>query len=221
MYGRSFSKWLATFGASDERERSEGSDVRKTGGHMDRGKIKKQTGPRTVYDGRDEVPWKELKYADGTVRYYGSGRVVFDTSDGSIRVVLRWHWVSGVVRWVLPREVREGFHMAIKRLVQDIETVSARGVSVPEATDYPLMLEYLTHSKYDDGSPRQTSVLIVTNTGDAWRVCLTDKDQQRVMWKQGATLLDAIQAIELALMGDDPAEWRRSAEATPGRKKRG
>lgn len=171
------------------------------------------------YDGREELPSLQRKYDDGVVRYYASGTAEFETSNGSIVARMRWTLVDGVVRWVISDLIRERIVMAIRKLVQAIDTVKARGVAVPEATDYPLMMEYLTHDKYDDGSARQTSVIIVTCTGDSWRVCLTDKDQQRVMWKQGQTLQDALQAVELALMSDDPGEWRKSAESTPRRKK--
>jgi len=56
--------------------------------------------------------------------------------------------------------------------------------------------------------------------GPLWRCCLSDRDNGRVLWKSGATLVDALEAIELSLLGDDPSEWRRSSDAGREKKKR-
>lgn len=184
------------------------------------GRSSRKAGFAVVWRGREEMPGRELKFADGTSRWYGSGCVVFDTSDGRITMRVRWHRVDGVVRWVLPRDVREEAVMAIRKLQQDLDARVARGVSVTEAADYPLLLEYLTHDKYDDGTKRETSVLILACDGGTWRICLTDKDNQRTMWKTASSVQEGLGCIELALMAEDPTDWRRSADASAGRRKR-
>lgn len=175
---------------------------------------------RVVWRGREEVPCRELKYDDGTVRWYGSGYTTFTASNNCIILRTRWHRVCGVVRWVASREVREAGIVALRKLNQDIDTRAARGVTVEETEAYPLMLEYLTHDKYDDGSSRETSVLIVVCDNAGWRICLTDKDNNRTLWKAGTSLPEALGSIELALMADDPTEWRKSAAAAGSKKKR-
>ena len=48
------------------------------------GRSSRKAGFAVVWRGREEMPGRELKFADGTSRWYGSGCVVFDTSDGRI-----------------------------------------------------------------------------------------------------------------------------------------
>lgn len=109
--------------------------------------------------------------------------------------------------------------MALRKLEQGVVSGGSRGVSVTDAGAYPQVLEYLASAVYPDGSPRQTSSLVIVSDGQAWRVCLSDKDNSRVMWKTGGTLVEALEAVELALMADDPSDWRRSAEASGKRRK--
>jgi len=174
---------------------------------------------KPYYDGRDEIPWKEFNYDDGTARYYGSGRVVFDTSDGTISVRLPLTTRNGRVLWGVPYETRRSAAVALRKIQTDIAATRAAGASVPETADYPQVLEYLTSPTYPDGAKRELSVLIVACDGPAWRVCLTDKDNGRVMWKTGVTLPDAISAIELALLDDDPSHWRKAADGNQKRRK--
>ena len=103
--------------------------------------------------------------------------------------------------------------MALRKIQTDISATRAAGASVPETADYPQMLEYLTSPAYPDGTKREMSVLIVACDGPVWRVALTDKDNGRIMWKTGQSLPDALSAIELALLDDDPSHWRRAADS--------
>lgn len=109
--------------------------------------------------------------------------------------------------------------MALRKIDQGVQERANGGVTVADAADLPLILEHLAADKYPDGSKRQTSSLIIVSDGSSWRVCLSDKDNSRTMWKTGPTLQEALQAIELSLMADDPSEWRRSAEASGKRRK--
>lgn len=89
-----------------------------------------------------------------------------------------------------------------------------------DALDWPGIVEYLTATVYPDGQAREPSALIVVSDGSSWRVCLSDKDNGRTLWKAGVTLLDALQAVEEAVKADDPGVWRQSAAKSPKGRKR-
>jgi len=174
---------------------------------------------RARYRGREEVPVFEFKFEDHDGRWYGSGRVVFDSL--SMGLTIRLPWEPALGQWSYKTTVpgfRSAF-MALKKITTEFDAKVARGASVADAGVYPQILEYLSQTLYPDGSKRETSSLVVLCDGAAWRVCLSDRDNQRVMWKTGATLVDALEAVELALLGDDPSDWRRSAEASGKRRK--
>jgi len=183
------------------------------------GNRREKTTTRPKFRGREEVPIRELKYAEADGRYYGSGRAVFDILTVPVTLVLPWRASTGNPVQGIPAALRKGLGMALRKLDQDFGQRTAKGATVTDAGDYPLMLEYLCSTSYPDGSKRDTSSLVIVSDGSAWRVCLSDRDNGRVMWKTAATLLDALQAIELSLMADDPSDWRRSAEASGKRKK--
>lgn len=174
---------------------------------------------RPKYRGREELPVIEMKFAEADGRYYGSGRAVFDILTAPITLVLPWQFVGLNPHPTIRSDERKEVVMALRKLEQGVASSQSRGVNVADAGAYPQVLEYLASDKYPDGSSRQTSSLVIVSDGQAWRVCLSDKDNQRVMWKTGATLVEALEAIELALMADDPSDWRRSAEASGKRRK--
>jgi len=181
---------------------------------------KGNTSLRPRYRGREEVPVLEFKFEDHDGRWYGSGRVVFDSL--SMPMTIRLPWNPALGQWSYKTSVpgfREAF-MALKKIDTAFDAKAARGTSVADSGVYPQILEYLSQTTYPDGSKRETSSLVVLCDGASWRVCLSDRDNQRVMWKTGATLVDALEAVELSLLGDDPSDWRRSADASGGRKKR-
>lgn len=175
---------------------------------------------RPRYKGREEIPCREFTREDGTVRYYGSGWAVFTECSG--RVVLRIRWVphGRDIHWVPSAASRREACVALKKIQQALHSPGSSTPGHVDAGVWPSLLEYLSVSSYPDGSPRQTSSLIVLADGNAWKVCLSDKDNGRVLWKSGPTLQEALESVELALMADDPADWRRSAEATGAKRKR-
>lgn len=183
------------------------------------GKGRAKTSKRQWGFDRVERPVFEMKFEAHDGRWYRSGRVVFDSLEE--RITIRLPWRSSWGQWgfrVHCPNYQESF-MALRKIDLAIDAVQARGASVPEATTWPQLLEYLTATSYPDKSSRQTSSLVVLCDGPAWRVCLSDKDNGRVLWKTGATLVEALDALELALLGDDPTDWRRSAEASGKKRK--
>ena len=72
---------------------------------------------------------------------------------------------------------------------------------------YPLITEYLTAVKYDDGSSRETSTLSVYVQDGGFGVSINDRDCQRSLYVVATTLSEALAAIEKHL-GKEDSDWR-------------
>lgn len=77
--------------------------------------------------------------------------------------------------------------------------------------------EYLTSEKYPDGSSRERATLMVFCEGGVVKVCMTDRDQSRQMWRAGQSLEECIQQLEEALQSP-VQDWR--VQTYGGKKKR-
>lgn len=82
----------------------------------------------------------------------------------------------------------------------------------------PAVLEYLTAASYPDGSPRERSTLSFFVEDGVVKACLSDRDQVRTLWRSGASVEDAVMALESSLV-EGTADWRRSAGTKPRPKK--
>lgn len=191
--------------------------MRANGSYGHRGGNRKKSKQR--WNGREELPVNEVQYVEADGRYFLSGRAVFDILTVPIRVVVPWTPGNWEPHYGVPRDLRRELAMALKKVEMGASQKAAGQVAVTDADALPLILEYLMTEAYPDGSKRVTSSLVVVSDGSSWRVCLSDKDNSRVMWKSGPTLLDALQAVEMGLMADDPSDWRRSADASVKRRK--
>jgi hypothetical protein len=89
--------------------------------------------------------------------------------------------------------------------------------SVQDAESLPLLVEFLTRVKYDDGSDRVPGSMTFFVEGGALKVCLSDKDQLLVGFLTLPSLKEALRAMEKALK-DDKVDWRAQRSAV-GRKK--
>jgi len=72
---------------------------------------------------------------------------------------------------------------------------------------FPTLLEFLTHSKWEDGSPRQRGTLLLFVDGSAWKGCLKDKNGPRVCFVTSSDLDGLFLSIEDGLVGDT-LDWR-------------
>jgi hypothetical protein len=174
---------------------------------------------RPKYNGREEVPVLKILWAEADGRGYGSGKMVIDILTSPIRLILPWNPAGGRWEWLQSLKCRKDCAMALRKIDQSFDAAKAQSTTVADAGSYPQIIEHLACAVYPDGSKRQTSSLVVLCDGQGWRVCLSDRDNGRVMWKAGPTLSEALEAIELALLGDDPADWRRAADTKPARRK--
>jgi len=87
---------------------------------------------------------------------------------------------------------------------------AAANGSMPDAgflSSYPMLSEFLTHDKYDDGSARERSALSVKVQDGMILVCVQDHDLSRSLFVVGATLPKALAAAEKAVSGPG-ADWR-------------
>lgn len=72
---------------------------------------------------------------------------------------------------------------------------------------YPMILQYLTDDKYDDGAARDVSALSISIRDGDIALALNDKDLKCSMYTQADSLTKALQLMEGALQSGK-AEWR-------------
>lgn len=83
------------------------------------------------------------------------------------------------------------------------------------ASSFPLVCEYLTQRRYDDGTERELSSLTFFYE-DTPKVSLADKDARRSVYVSGADWYEALKTLERALRAG-AIEWRAWKER--GKKK--
>jgi len=71
----------------------------------------------------------------------------------------------------------------------------------------PTLLDYLTNTKYDDGTPRTTSTMTIFVDQGAFKVSVNDRDAEASLYSSAACLLDALASTEKRLNGDQ-TDWR-------------
>jgi hypothetical protein len=73
---------------------------------------------------------------------------------------------------------------------------------------YPAVWEYLTLLEWEPGKPRRTSTILAFVEDGGLKCCLNDRDGSRSLWVSGASLEACLDALEVALAGEDGAGWR-------------
>lgn len=113
--------------------------------------------------------------------------------------------------------------MALRRPVSDV--TREERPSVPSDHDLqercPVLFDYLTSLAYEDGTQRQTASLIAFVEEGQFKVCLNDRDTDRVLFVSGDTLQETLDVLE-AVINDDRPPWRESKGAKgrpPGKRK--
>lgn len=77
------------------------------------------------------------------------------------------------------------------------------------AKDWPAVYEYMTESKYPDGTARKTSSLTLFCEDCQLKLCLTEKNEGLVLFAAGKTLQTALNALDGLLAGEE-TPWRKS-----------
>lgn len=85
--------------------------------------------------------------------------------------------------------------------------------------EYPLLWDHLSQRKWADGSPRQTSSLMIFEQDGVLKAMLRDKDAGLCLWVASKSLYGVLGALEAAL-GDPEAEWRVDRQAEGQQAKR-
>lgn len=80
---------------------------------------------------------------------------------------------------------------------------------------YPSITDHLTSARYDDGSNRATSTLLIFCDQGVLRVCVNDRDNNRSVFFTGETMESALMAAENAL-ATNTADWRVRGSYTKG-----
>lgn len=151
-------------------------------------------------------------YPDGRWRWFGSGYAVADVRGLPITLRLPFrHTPRGPV-WGIGAGMAEEAVMALRKIIPGPALYAGGSEQIHDAATYSQIVEYLTAAQYPDGTPRERSTLIIVADTQGWRGCLSDKDNKRSLWKTAATVLGLLEAIELALIEDDPTVWRQSYE---------
>jgi hypothetical protein len=125
----------------------------------------------------------------------------------------RGHFVLGP--FVGGVEVLPRIHRKLESVMKYITRLSTHhmpaGMSVAGITgilfESPAVLEYLTMTQWEDGTPRTASSMLFFAEEGVIKVCLSDRDQGLTLWRSGASLEDCIAACELAIAGGT-ADWR-------------
>lgn len=76
------------------------------------------------------------------------------------------------------------------------------------ASHWPSLWEHLTAVKWDDGSPRRTSSLLVFSQDGVLKGMLRDQEAALCLWVAGATYQGLLDALEAGCCDPD-TEWRQ------------
>lgn len=182
--------------------------------------VARQIDWRPLWGALGEVPLLVNSYCEGEMTVYGSGRVVVSLWSVPIKVTVPCQCVRGVLRLSWPGSNRKGDVMALRRIQQQAASATAGESSLADRGQWPFLVEYLTTLVYDDGTARQPSSLVIVADASNWRGCVTDKDNDRTLWRTAASLEGLLLELEEALAKDDPSSWRQAGGGFRGRKKR-
>jgi len=100
----------------------------------------------------------------------------------------------------------------LNKIAEPAAASSTPGVASGMLATLPAVFEYLASGLYPDGSSRERSTMTVFCEEGVVKVCLSDRDQGRTLWRSGRTLEDVLLALEVALQ-DSSADWRRAGNA--------
>lgn len=73
--------------------------------------------------------------------------------------------------------------------------------------EHPALCEHLSLDRWEDGTSRETSTLLVFWDAGAWKVCLNDRSGGRVAFLSGSSPTSLLEALERSLQ-EDSLDWR-------------
>lgn len=167
-----------------------------------------------------EVPLYTMEYAEADVLVYGSGTAEVVVLGVPILLRLPVEIVDACPRLSLPAATKRADVMALRKVVAAVGSPGGGGPGVSDAKSWPTLVEYLTMTSYPDGQPRVPSALVIVADSNGWKGCLSDKDNERSLWKTSDTLEGLLLSLEEAAATDDPSQWRQSSAGKFKGKKR-
>lgn len=167
-----------------------------------------------------ELSVHQCSYWDGDLRFYGTGTAVAELRELPIMVRVPFLVARGRMLWVKSGPAMKEMAMALRKIGASATGAAQGGPGLADRETWAHILEYLTETKYPDGSAREPSSLIIVADTSGWRGCVSDKDNQRTMWKAADSVEALLNALEEALASDDPTHWRQSSAAKWKGKKR-
>jgi hypothetical protein len=112
-------------------------------------------------------------------------------------------------RSLRPRKERMDDPMLLKRPTKEESKGTAIGATdVLASKEWPVLVEWLTITAWDDGKPRQTGTCMILAESGQWKAWLHDRDLKRAAWCAGDTLSLLLASIERGL-ANDGLGWRR------------
>jgi len=93
----------------------------------------------------------------------------------------------------------------------------ARATDDSFAKDYEMLFEMMTHTTWDDGTPRQTSSLTIFAEDGCWKACLSDRELGTVTFVTSKTVLGLLVALEDGLE-ECTLDWRQKVANGAGGK---
>lgn len=135
-------------------------------------------------------------------------------------------WRTEWVGWC-PRSVRLAFYERQKIMAFVKKTMDdGKGVGLPNfmldktcsvLSQMPALHEYLTLDRFDDGSPRERSNLLIFCEDGVIKCCLNDRANGCSLWRSGHDLLDVLTGMDGTLQ-KGTSDWR-GARKSPAKRK--
>lgn len=119
----------------------------------------------------------------------------------------------------------ETVEVGVESMLQKPANRKVAGVSaelpkdVRAVKEYPLLWDHLSQRKWEDGTPRQTSSVMLFEQDGVLKGMLRDKDAGLCLWVASKSLYGVLGALEAAL-SDPEAEWRVDRQAEGQQAKR-
>lgn len=74
-----------------------------------------------------------------------------------------------------------------------------------------LLREYMSDGKWEDGSERLTSTLLLLWEDGVYKGCLHDRAMERSLWAAGPSMTHVMEALE-SMLAEGTGQWRRSGK---------
>lgn len=141
----------------------------------------------------------QCDWYEAIVRYWPSGHVV--------RSVAVEPYLPGSAAW------GESLWRAVDELMKKPTKGETSRPGAPAAAPgslrlrHPGLSEHLTATAYEDGTPRQTSTVLIFAAEGVWKATLRDREEGRCLWV-AADSFDELWTVLEASVNDPAAVWR-------------